>query len=186
MRVISAIALLSLSAAVAPASAQVAPESANTQVVAGDSRAPVAMAAWKKDGELQSASGDAATKAPRKAVRYDAKMVAWPTATVKVLTFTSKGGGVLHPITDEKTVYVLSGSVDATVDGKAVTLATGDVASLPTGALTNPGKQGRRCRRRRLDRIQPDPRCRARRDACGRRAGEQVRPADHTALPVPR
>jgi quercetin dioxygenase-like cupin family protein len=141
MRVISAIALLSLSAAVAPASAQVAPESANTQVVAGDSRAPVAMAAWKKDGELQSASGDAATKAPRKAVRYDAKMVAWPTATVKVLTFTRKGGGVLHPLTDENTVYVLRGSVDATVDGKPVTLAAGDLASLPKGALANPGKK---------------------------------------------
>lgn len=141
MRVISAIALLSLSAAVAPASAQVAPESATTLVVAGDSRAPVAMAAWNKDGALQSASGEAAKNAPRKAVRYDAKMVAWPTATVKVLTFTKKGGGVLHPLTDENTIYVLSGSVDTTVDGKAVTLGTGDLASLPKGALTNPGKK---------------------------------------------
>jgi quercetin dioxygenase-like cupin family protein len=141
MRVISAIALLTLSAAVAPAFAQVAPESATTLVVAGDSRAPVAMAAWQKGGALQSASGDAVKQAPRKAVRYEAKMVAWPTATVKVLTFTRKGGGVLHPLTDETTVYVLSGSVDTTVDGKPVTLATGDLASLPKGALTNPGKK---------------------------------------------
>jgi quercetin dioxygenase-like cupin family protein len=141
MRVISAIALLTLSAAVAPAFAQVAPESATTLVVAGDSRAPVAMAAWQKGGALQSASGDAVKQAPRKAVRYEAKMVAWPTATVKVLTFTRKGGGVLHPLTDETTVYVLSGNVDTTVDGKPVTLATGDLASLPKGALTNPGKK---------------------------------------------
>jgi quercetin dioxygenase-like cupin family protein len=112
MRVISAIALLTLSAAVGPAFAQVTTESATTLVVAGDSRAPVAMAAWQKDGELQSASGDAAKKAPRKAVRYDAKMV-----------------------------YVLSGSVDTTVDGKPVTLGAGDLASMPKGALTNPGKK---------------------------------------------
>jgi len=141
MRVISAIALLTLSAAVAPALAQVAPESATTLVVAGDSRAPVKMAAWEKDGTVQSAFGDDAKQAPRKAVRYEAKMVAWPTATVKVLTFTKKGGGVLHPLTNETTVYVLSGSVDTTVDGKPVTLATGDLASLPKGALTNTGKK---------------------------------------------
>jgi quercetin dioxygenase-like cupin family protein len=141
MRLISAIALLSLSAAVVPAHAQVATESATTLVVRGDSRAPVKMAAWKKGDEVQSAAGDAAGKAPRKAVRYEAKMVAWPTATVKVLTFTKKGGGVLHPITDETIVYVLKGSVDANVDGKPVTLVTGDVASLPKGALSDPGKK---------------------------------------------
>jgi quercetin dioxygenase-like cupin family protein len=141
MRVISAIALLTLSAAVAPVSAQVVPESETTLVVKGDSRAPVKMAAWEKGGDVQSASGEAAAKAPRKAVRYEAKMVAWPTATVKVLTFTKKGGGVLHPITDETLLYVLQGSVDASVDGKAVTLVTGDVASLPAGAIRNPGKK---------------------------------------------
>jgi len=141
MRVISAMALLTLAAAVMPALAQVAPESATTLVVKGDSRAPAKMAAWEKSGELQSASGDAVKGAPRNAVRYDAKMVAWPTATVKVLTFTRKAGGVLHPITDETIVYVLQGSVDASVDGKPVTLLTGDVASLPKGALTNPGKK---------------------------------------------
>jgi quercetin dioxygenase-like cupin family protein len=141
MRVISAVALLTLSAAVAPALAQVAPESPTTLVVSGESRAPVKMAAWEKGGAVQSAAGDAAGKAPREAVRYEAKMVAWPTATVKVLTFTKKGGGVLHPITDETTVYVLSGSVDTTVDGKAVTLGQGDLASLPKGALTNAGSK---------------------------------------------
>ena len=86
MRVFSAIALLTVAAAVMPSLAQVAPESATTLVVQGDTRAPVKMAAWNKGGELQSASGDAAKQAPRKAVRYEAKMVAWPTATVKVLT----------------------------------------------------------------------------------------------------
>jgi len=141
MRVISAVALLALSAAVAPAVAQVAPENATTMVVAGDSRTPLPMAAWKKGGEFESASGEAVMQAPRKAVRYEAKMVTWPTATVKVLTFTKKGGGVMHPLTNETTVYVLSGSVDTTVDGKPVTLATGDLASLPKGALTNTGKK---------------------------------------------
>lgn len=139
MRVISAVALLTLSAAVTPAFAEVPQESANTLVVAGASRAPVRMAAWDKNGTVNIVTGKDAGKAPRDAVRYEAKMVAWPTATVKVLTFTQKNGGVLHPITDESTVYVLSGSVDATVDGKPVTLGAGDVASLPRGALRNPG-----------------------------------------------
>ncbi len=141
MRISSAIAMLTLAVAAAPSMAQTTPESATTMVVAGASRVPVKMAAWDKGGTLQSAWGDAAKKAPRKAVRYDATLVAWPTATVKVLTFKKRGGGVLHPITDEKTVYVLRGSVDASVDGKPVTLVAGDVASLPQGALTNPGRK---------------------------------------------
>ncbi len=141
MRVFSAIALLTVASASMPSLAQVTTENATTLVVQGDTRASVKMAAWSKGGEVQSAWGDAAKQAPRKAVRYEAKMVAWPTATVKVLTFTRQGGGVLHPITDETTVYVLRGSVDTTVDGKPVTLAIGDLASLPKGALTNTGKK---------------------------------------------
>jgi quercetin dioxygenase-like cupin family protein len=123
------------------AAAQPAGESADTYVVAGKDRAAMPMAAWQKKREVLTAAGaDAVKKAPRKAVRYEAKIVAWPTATVKVLTFRKANGGVLHPITDETLVYVLEGSAQATVNGKAVVLATGDVASLPSGALSNPGK----------------------------------------------
>ncbi len=122
------------------AAAQTAQESADTYWVAGKDRAVTPMAAWQKKRNILTASGAAAVqKAPRSAVRYDAKIVAWPTATVKVLTFRKANGGVLHPITDETVLYVLEGSAQITVKGKPVVLATGDVASLPTGALTNPG-----------------------------------------------
>ena len=122
----------------APVSAQ---ESADTYVVAGKDRTAVPLAAWqKKRGILTAAGADAVRKAPRNAVRYDAKIVAWPTATIKVLTFRKANGGVLHPITDETLVYVLEGSAQVSVNGKPVALATGDVASLPSGALTNPGQ----------------------------------------------
>ena len=120
--------------------ASVAQESADTYMVAGKDRAATPMAAWQKKAEVRTAAGaDAVKKAPRKAVRYEAKIVAWPTATVKVLTFRKANGGVLHPITDETLLYVLEGSAQATVNGKPVVLATGDVASLPSGSLTNPG-----------------------------------------------
>jgi quercetin dioxygenase-like cupin family protein len=133
------LAVLGLAAQHASAAA-VAPESADTYVVAGKDRAATPMAAWQKKGTVRTAAGaDAVRKAPRKAVRYDVKLVAWPTATVKQLTFRKANGGVLHPISDETLVYVLEGSAQATVNGKVVVLATGDVASLPSGALTNPG-----------------------------------------------
>lgn len=140
MRAPTTLAMLSLSFLPLSLHAQTAPLADSVYVVKGDSLAATPMAAWKKGNAVESASGDAAKKAPRKAVRYEAKLVPWPTATVKELRFTGKGGGVLHPITDEKTLYVLSGSVATTVDGKPVTLEAGDLASLPTGALTSPGK----------------------------------------------
>ena len=111
-----------------------------TYVVHGAHRPDTPMAAWEANGQVASASGAAAVAdAPRGAVRYAAKLVAWPTATVKVLTFSKDSGGVLHPITDERTVYVLEGGLQATVDGAAVDLAAGDLASLPEGALRNSG-----------------------------------------------
>ena len=122
------------------AAAPTAQESADTYVVAGTNRAATPLAASQKKRGIVTATGaDAVRKAPRSAVRYDAKIVAWPTATVKVLTFRKANGGVLHPITDETLVYVLEGSAQVSINGKPVVLATGDVASLPGGALTNPG-----------------------------------------------
>lgn len=140
MRATSTLALLGLLSLPLAVHAQTAPIADSVYLVKGATLATTPMAAWKKGDAIESASGDAAKQAPRKAVRYGVKLVPWPTATVKELVFTKKGGGVLHPITDEKTVFVLSGSVTATVDGKPVTLAAGDLASLPSGALTSPGK----------------------------------------------
>jgi quercetin dioxygenase-like cupin family protein len=140
IRTTHALPLLALMAVPAGALAQPATEKDTTFVVKGAERAATPMAAWDDKGTLRTAAGtDAVRRAPRKAVKYEAKMVAWPTATVKVLTFRKRDGGVLHPITDEKLLYVLEGSVQATVDGKAETLGAGDVASLPAGALANPG-----------------------------------------------
>ncbi len=112
------------------------PEDDSVYVVFGAERAAVAMAAWGDDG---SAHGPSAENAPDGAVRYEAKMVRWPTATVKVLSFSADSGGVLHHLTDEKLLYVLEGEVNATVGGESVTLGTGDVASLPSGSLTDAG-----------------------------------------------
>jgi quercetin dioxygenase-like cupin family protein len=140
IRTTHALPLLALMAVPAGALAQPATEKDTTFVVKGAERAATPMAAWVAKGTLRTAAAtDAVRKAPRKSVKYEAKMVAWPTATVKVLTFRKRDGGVLHPITDEKLLYVLEGSVQATVDGKAETLGAGDVASLPAGALANPG-----------------------------------------------
>lgn len=114
------------------AAAQPAVEADSVYVVSG--RVLTGMAAWDEAGQVRSAS---ASSAPAGAVRYEAKIVRWPTATVKVLTFTAANGGVLHPLTDETLLYVLEGQVATTVNGETVALGTGDVASLPEGAITN-------------------------------------------------
>jgi quercetin dioxygenase-like cupin family protein len=143
MLALSEAVLITLFALSVPSDSQPVLEADTTLVVHGDERPAVPMAAWEKGSKVRSAMGDKAVgKAPDGAVTYQAKMVRWPTATVKVLTFSRASGGVLHPITDEKTIYVMAGRVQATVNGEAVTLAAGDVASLPEGALRNPGMAG--------------------------------------------
>ncbi len=112
-------------------------EAESVYVVSG--RAPTPMAAWETDGGVSSASGAAVDSAPAGATEYQATIVNWPTATVKVLKFSAAAGGVLHPLTDETLLYVLEGEVSATVAGEAVALGTGDVASLPEGAITGSG-----------------------------------------------
>jgi len=140
MFAISRSLLLAAVAAAGCAVTQPAPEADSVYVVAGEDRASVPMAAWEGGGSLQSASGaKAAGAAPSGAVQYDAKLVRWPTATVKVLTFDKNRGGVLHPLTDETLIYVLEGPLQTNVGGKIVVLNTGDVASLPSGALRNAG-----------------------------------------------
>jgi len=115
-------------------------EADSVYVVAGADRAAVPMAAWGEGDELRSASGRSGVDAaPSDAVRYEAKTVQWPTAAVKELTFAQEAGGVLHPLTDETLIYVLSGQLETTVGGETVALTTGDVASLPDGSLRNSG-----------------------------------------------
>jgi quercetin dioxygenase-like cupin family protein len=104
-------------------------------VVYGKDLTPVPMAEWEANGKSMSASGKSAVaKAPKKAVRYTVKSVAWPTGTVRVLSFT-KAGGVLHAISDETEIYVLHGSIKADVGGTVASLKAGDVAAHPSGVI---------------------------------------------------
>ncbi len=169
--------------AVSLQAAAVTTEDEATYLVRGTDRPDTPMAAWNADGQVATASGAAAVAdAPQGAVRYAAKLVAWPTATVKVLTFSKDAGGVLHPITDEKTVYVLEGGLQATVDGATVDLSAGDLVSLPEDALRNAGAARPGRRGRRLDCRQPDTGCHT---GCGqsrRREHPGGGPAHHPAL----
>lgn len=72
-------------------------------------------------------------------VTYSSKSAHWPTGRVSVLTFSKANGGVMHPITDETILYVLSGTAQVDVAGKPVTLGEGDVVSKPSGTLRNAG-----------------------------------------------
>ncbi|MEE8306443.1 MAG: cupin domain-containing protein [Gammaproteobacteria bacterium] len=112
-------------------------EAESVYVVVGADRAATPVAAWGEGDAVRAASGSGVEGAPSDAVRYEAKIVQWPTAAVKVLTFSEATGGVLHPLTDETLIYVLEGQLETTVGGESVALDTGDVASLPEGSLHN-------------------------------------------------
>ena len=106
-----------------------------------DASVPVtAMAAWRDGGAVETATGMSAATAPYGAVRYSAKQVHWPTARVSVLSFDRETGGVLHPITDETLLYVLSGSAEVGVGDDVVSVTAGDVVSFPSGVLLNAGR----------------------------------------------
>lgn len=110
----------------------------NDVYVMSDSSVPsIAMAAWKDGGDVKSALGADASSAPSDAITYTAKVVNWPTGRLQVMTFDKDTGGVLHPITDETLLYVLSGTAEVGVGDEAVTLVAGDVVSHPSGALHN-------------------------------------------------
>lgn len=109
-------------------------------VVSASENPVIPMAAWDdRGGMVKMAAGAEASKAPSNAVKYTAKQVIWPTARVRVMMFDKDTGGVLHPITDETLLYVLSGSATVGVGDDTVTLAEGDVVSFPSGALRNAG-----------------------------------------------
>jgi quercetin dioxygenase-like cupin family protein len=114
------------------ASNQLAIEQDSTFVVRGENRAAIHMAALDENGSVQLVDSGTAREG---VVEYFTKEVHWPTATIKEIKFTRNGGGVLYPITDETTIYVLNGRISTTVRGKPTVLNKGDVASLPEGAL---------------------------------------------------
>ncbi len=124
--------------AATPAGAQ-APLADDVYVLAGASAKPVAMAAWADGAAVKSAMGADAAKAPATAVKYSATTAPWATGRVRVLTFSAATGGVLHPITDETLLYVLSGTAQVDVAGKPMMLAQGDVVSGGSGSLRNAG-----------------------------------------------
>jgi quercetin dioxygenase-like cupin family protein len=104
-------------------------------IVYGKDLASLPVAEWEAHGRMMSASGsDQVAKAPRKAVRYNVKSVAWPSGTVRVLSFT-RAGGVLHAITDETEFYVLQGSVKVTAGDTVANLKAGDVVSHASGVI---------------------------------------------------
>lgn len=99
----------------------------------------ISMAAWDDGGMVKMAAGADAASAPSGAVTYKAKQVMWPTARVRIMMFDKDTGGVLHPITDETLLYVMSGNVEVGVGDDTVTAGAGDVVSFPSGALRNAG-----------------------------------------------
>ena len=112
----------------------------NDVYVMADSTVPsIAMAAWKDGSEIKSEAGADASSAPGDAVKYVAKQVIWPTGRVRMMNFKKDTGGVLHPITDETLLYMLSGTAEVGVGDDIVTIVAGDVVSFPSGALRNAG-----------------------------------------------
>jgi len=135
-----AFAILLATALVMPFAALAqAPQSDDVYVMKDSSLPSIAMAAWRDGGAVETAMGMGAANAPSGAVKYSAKQVIWPTARVRVLSFDKDTGGVLHPITDETLLYVLSGSAEVGVGDEVASLTAGDVVSFPSGVLLNAG-----------------------------------------------
>ncbi len=88
-----------------------------------------------------AATKETLAKAPATAARYEAKLYNFPTGSMRTLTFKA-GGPVLHMITYETGIYVLSGTASliplAGHPGKPVTVSAGDALFLPSGYLSNP------------------------------------------------
>lgn len=132
---------LAFSVCLLPISAFAETPMGNDVYVMADSTVPsIAMAAWNESGEVKTATRAGANDVPSNAVKYVAKQVIWPTGRVRVMTFDKDTGGVLHPITDETLLYVLSGTAEVGAGSKTVKIVAGDVVSFPSGALRNAGK----------------------------------------------
>ncbi len=106
----------------------------------------IPMAEWDDEkaatGPNRIAEGKAnVDTAPANASRYEARTFAYPTGTIRVLTW-KKGAPVNHQITFETEIFVVSGSVTVNpirgLPGKPTKLSTGDAMFMPTGTIVNP------------------------------------------------
>ena len=88
-----------------------------------------------------AATQESFAKAPASAARCEAKLYNFPTGSMRTLTYKA-GGPVLHMITYETGIYVLSGIATliplAGHPGKPVTVRAGDALFLPSGYLSSP------------------------------------------------
>jgi uncharacterized cupin superfamily protein len=115
--------------------------------ISADSAPSSAIAEWydstQPPGNGFSIAATAASfaKAPVTASRYEAKLYAFPSGTLRTLSF-KKDGPSFHLITFETILYVLSGTAILTPldnhPGKPVTVRAGDALFLPSGVLSNP------------------------------------------------
>lgn len=90
---------------------------------------------------LIAAGPEELSRAPANAARYDSQTFTFPSGTIRVLRFTKAVGGVVHQITSETQLYVISGSASVDVAGARTELGAGDVVNLPSGVLRSlPGR----------------------------------------------
>jgi uncharacterized cupin superfamily protein len=111
--------------------------------------APTTMIAEWYTGDTDNTSGPfriaasqaAFDKAPASAARYEAKLYNFPSGSLRRLTF-KKGSPVVHLITFETEIYVLSGTASLTplpgFSGNSVKVSAGDALFLPSGYLNSP------------------------------------------------
>ncbi len=113
---------------------------ASTQVVQFAEWEQAQQGSEATDARNRIAQGPAVAKAPATASRYEAKAFAFPTGTVRVLTW-KKGTPVLHQVTFETEIFVLQGTIEVGPlfghKGKKVTLRTGDAMTMPAGVIRN-------------------------------------------------
>jgi quercetin dioxygenase-like cupin family protein len=106
--------------------------------IPGASLDVVPMAAWGVDGTILTAVGQGAVDdAPDGASRYGAKEYDYPMGSLRVLTFDSSDGPVLHEITTATELFLIQGSATVGSSGTPVSIVAGDAVFLPDGVLQN-------------------------------------------------
>ena len=135
-----------ISSASAAAYDGVQPNQGGVVHIPGASVPTVTIAEWMDPkavtGPFRIAQSKAALeRAPATAARYEAKLYNFPSGSLRTMTF-KKGGPVMHQITFETQIYVLSGTATLTPlpghQGKPVKVSAGDALFLPSGYLSNP------------------------------------------------
>ncbi len=114
-----------------------------TPHISGKDVKPVTFAEWELKNDRGTTVpilwGDALSKAPANASRYEQKTFEFPTGQIRVMEFKKDRGGVLHMITAENAMYVLKGSVTIDVGGKPVEIKEGDAVGYPSGIMRGKG-----------------------------------------------